>query len=148
MPVELHNLHWSTSEGLVDLVETDLEEIGSHGKDGRKDEGRLRAAMQAWAEQGFEGRFGLDFRPIEGKPYERKMWEARYLRSARSDGVHGYRIFYTRTRHPKTGDEVAILLGVFAKEGDATPPAVLKRMWGYCESVRKLIDDGKYFQED
>lgn len=136
------------SQGGFVLVEGALVALRAKGKAGRKDEARLRAAISAWGDHGFVAGLGLDFKPIEGKPYEKKMWEARYLKTARSDGTHGYRIFYMVTRMP-SGEEAAILLGLWAKSGDHTPSEVLKEAWAVAEEVRQLIekDRDKYFKQ-
>ena len=129
------------------LIEAELQDLRTHGKSGCKDEGRLRAVIErCWATNGFNCT-QLSYRPIEGKPYEKKLWEARYLRSARSDGVHGYRIFYMLARDPKRNEQVVVLLMLFAKEGDTTPKAVLDRAWQRYKEVEKLILDGTFFDD-
>lgn len=132
----------------VALVDADLVALRQHGKGGRKDEAKLRAAIAAWGDHGFVNGVGFDFLPIEGEPYNKKMWEARYLRSARSDGTHGYRIFYVITR-TSSAEQAVILLRLWAKSGKSTPASALQGPWLLAEEVRLLIEKNRdeYFKD-
>lgn len=130
-------LAWYQKNGVL-LVEQDLCSLGEVSKSAARDEGKLRAAIEAWKATGTIPCPGFqEAKPIEGKPYERKMWEAWRGGSARSDGVHGYRIFYTLVHDAKTSHQTAVLLRLFPKKGKTTPPAVLKEAWELCTEVRK-----------
>ena len=135
----LEIIFYGREEDSFPLVEKELRDLAALSKSGKKDEARLRAVMEkCWAVMGFNCT-QLNFRPIEGKPYEKKLWEARYLRTARSDGVHGYRIFYRVARNPNTNREVAIVLMLFAKEGHTTPTSVLDEAWTRYMEVDELL---------
>lgn len=121
-------------------MERALRKLGAPGV---KDEGRLRAVLaNCWAPLGFKCT-QLDFKPIESSPYDKKLWEARYLRrSARSDGVHGYRFFYRLTRRPESEQQVAIILMLWAKKGSTTPKGVLDEAWKrYLEVEKQLVEE-------
>lgn len=129
------------------LVDEELRQLGSLNPRALKDEMRLRAALHAWAQAGFRGGNILDFRPLEGPPYFKKMWEARFLKSARkNESVHGYRIFYVRARRPDTDQEAVILLKLWPKSGSESPPAVLDEAWSLAQEVWDLIDRGVFFK--
>lgn len=126
--------------------EVELLALRDCGKAGAKDEGKLRAVLaNCWALQGFKCT-QLDFKPIEGQPYFKKLWEARYLKTARNDGVHGYRLFYLLTRAPKVPEEqVVVVLMIWAKQGDSTPQEVLVEAWKRYLEVEALLLKGKFF---
>lgn len=126
-------------------VEEDLSAIAKVSKAAAKDVVRLKAALEVWAEVGFAGGGQLDFRRIQGPPFYGKLWEARYLKSGRSDGVHGYRVFYWCARHPTTDQEIVVLLKVWAKEGRDTPKAVYHEAWEYAQEVQELLEAGRFF---
>jgi hypothetical protein len=129
----------------MSLFERDLREIAAISKAARKDAVWIEAVLKnCWAQVGFDCS-QLSFKPIEGKPYEKKLWEARYRKTSRSDGVHGYRLFYLLTRDPKSGEQVVVLLMVWGKEGDTTPPAVLDKAWKRYLEVDDLLKAGKFF---
>lgn len=129
----------------IALVEEELKRLAALNSRAAKDEAKLRAALVAWAQSGFGGGI-LDFKPIEGSPYFKKLWEARYLKTARkNEDVHGYRIFYILTRRPTTGNEVAVLLKLWAKSGPDTPKAILTEAWDYALEVWQLIEQGRFF---
>lgn len=131
------------AEDGVALVDADLVALRAHGKAGKKDEAKLRAALDAWADHGFSLPM-LDFKPIEGVPYNKKMWEARYLKTARSDGVHGYRVFYVLHRNLVRKAEAVVLLRLWAKSGASTPKAILDEAWALAQKVEKLIALDKF----
>lgn len=127
-------------------VRDDLVELSRDKTSGcKRDAARIFAALERWQQVGFQNCPSLVFRPIEGPPSNGKMYEAKYETSARSDGVHGYRIFYIETRRPDGQTRVAVLLTLFAKEGTRTADAVITKAWEVAEEVRTLIDAGAYF---
>lgn len=122
-----------------------LEELGAlrqMGREGKKHAARLAIHMQKWASVGY--RQPDVFQPIEGRPYEGKLWEARY-HMRRPDGVHGYRIFYIKLRRPRSQIESAVLLMLWGKKGPKTPEWVFKEAWGRAEDVWEMERSGTFW---
>lgn len=142
--MKLKLITFKRSDGRVP-VEEDFSAIAKVSKAAASDVVKLKAALQVWAEVGFAGRAQLDFKSIKGRPYNGKLWEARYLKTKRSDGVHGYRVFYVCARHPGTNQEIVVLLKVWAKSGADTPHWVFEEAWGYAQEVQNLLDAGRFF---
>lgn len=123
----------------------ELDALRQMGKEGKKHAARLALHLQKWASTGFTQ--PKVFRAIVGKPYEGKLWEARYHLN-RSDGVHGYRIFYIKLRRPGSSTESAVLLMLWGKEGDKTPEKVLKEAWTRAEEVWAMERRGTFWEAE
>lgn len=133
-------------DGEVIPFEQELKELGRmKGPGCRRDAASVAAALERWQEVGFRRSSTFDFRPIEGRPFEPKLWEARLHRSARSDGVHGYRIFFVQTRRPSTNQQVVVLLMLWAKKGRETPPRILVEAWRRAERALEAIANRTFF---
>lgn len=126
------------------LFDQELKELRKMREAGRKDSSWIARALAQWEAVGFKTTT-LDFRPVEGKPYESKLWEARFLKSARDDGVHGYRLFYVQTRRPSTGMQVVVLVMLWGKKGKNTPRSVFDEAWRRAEKALQAIKDRRFF---
>ena len=112
-----------------DLVERDLHAIDAIKGGGKKDAARLRTAIRSWERNGFAANQPIDFRRILDKRFgDGRMWEARFEKTSRSDGVHGYRFFYIRIRETQV-----VLVKVWGKAGSHTPDEVLREAWWRCQ---------------
>lgn len=131
-------------DGIV-LFREELQGIIGLGALGRKDAAAILQAKARWEQRGFQPSGSFDFRPIEGRPYEPKLWEARLRKSVRADGVHGYRIFYVQTRRPSTGRQVAVLLMLWGKAGRVTPSKILDEAWRRASDVLKNLAEDSFF---
>lgn len=116
------------------------------GHSGRKDFVTIAALLKKWSENGYFALKTFNHEQIRAPKYQGRLWEARILKTDRSDGTHGYRLFYIRERRPSAEQEVAVLLKLWAKTGPDTPDAILDEAWGYAREVLDLIDRGLFFQ--
>lgn len=143
MKVEV--LHYLRDEG-IDLVTGDMRALLALGKAGKKDFATITSYLEKWKENGYFNLATFNHEQLKDPQFEGRLWEARLLKSARSDGVHGYRIFYVRGQRPTTGQEVAILLMLWGKAGSETPPAILSQAWGLAREVFRLQDGNIFFR--
>jgi hypothetical protein len=126
-------------------VEDELVELRNLGAAGAADAGAIRNALVKWKEYGAIPCPGFAaFKPIEGPPYYKKMWEA-VKQGSQRDKIHGYRLFYQEFYNVKKETMTAVVVKCWGKAGKHSPKKVLMDAWNRCLIVEAEIQAERFF---